>query len=391
MIPYNYRNLSIYFIILLIVAFGIYCCLIGGYGSDEDTLPMIYVFEAKLADGRFVSSRFTGYPIPEIGLGFLAYYFGSWATNLSTYFFFVVSLCIIFFSYIDKFEFEKFGLFLLICLSNQTLFFDNLEAMDYSWALIFFSLGILCFSKNYRELALLMFGFAVGARLNFLLFCFAFILSYELPLIKNFKQKAIYCFIVFIIGGLFYLPVWYHFSFSLEWLTAARPTNQGFFGLLSRFTYKFWVAFGFIQLIIFFYLIIKINKKILIKSNFSFILIILTNLFLFFYIPAELSYLQPALIFLYLIIVKNFKRQIVSVFIILNFISWIFNFDILDIKHKNDNYCAPKEAISARIYLSIKPGAVKNYFETRNKISCWINSDTIRGRRILEGKSINLK
>ena len=97
MIPYNYRNLSIYFIILLIVAFGIYCCLIGGYGSDEDTLPMIYVFEAKLADGRFVSSRFTGYPIPEIGLGFLAYYFGSWATNLSTYFFFVVSLCIIFF------------------------------------------------------------------------------------------------------------------------------------------------------------------------------------------------------------------------------------------------------------------------------------------------------
>ena len=82
------KNPTIYLIILAILIFGVYCCFVGGYGSDEDTLPMIYVFEAKLADGRFVSSRFTGYPIPEIGLGFLAYYLGSCATNLSTYLFF---------------------------------------------------------------------------------------------------------------------------------------------------------------------------------------------------------------------------------------------------------------------------------------------------------------
>ena len=56
-------------IILSLILFGFYLCYIGGYGSDEDTLPMIYVFEARLADGRFVSSRFTSYPIPEIGIG----------------------------------------------------------------------------------------------------------------------------------------------------------------------------------------------------------------------------------------------------------------------------------------------------------------------------------
>ena len=43
-----------------------------GYGSDEDTLPMIYVFESKLNTGTFVSSRFTGNPVAEIGIGFLA-------------------------------------------------------------------------------------------------------------------------------------------------------------------------------------------------------------------------------------------------------------------------------------------------------------------------------
>ena len=82
-------------LILLIIIFGSYLCLIGGYGSDEDTLPMIYVFEARLFDGRFVSSRFTSYPIPEIGIGFLSYFFGSFAANLTTYFFHLISLFLI--------------------------------------------------------------------------------------------------------------------------------------------------------------------------------------------------------------------------------------------------------------------------------------------------------
>ena len=74
------------FILAILILFGFYLCFIGGYGSDEDTLPMIYVFERRLADGTFVSSRFTSYPIPEIGLGFLSYFFfwklGSKLNNL---------------------------------------------------------------------------------------------------------------------------------------------------------------------------------------------------------------------------------------------------------------------------------------------------------------------
>ena len=63
---------------------GFYLCFIGGYGSDEDTLPMIHVFDAKLHGGRFVSSRYTGNPLAELGIGFLSYFFGSFAANLAT-------------------------------------------------------------------------------------------------------------------------------------------------------------------------------------------------------------------------------------------------------------------------------------------------------------------
>ena len=66
--------------------------MIGGYGSDEDTLPMIYVFESRLIDGTFVTSRFTGNPVAEIGIGFLSHYFGSKIVNLVTFSFFLASL-----------------------------------------------------------------------------------------------------------------------------------------------------------------------------------------------------------------------------------------------------------------------------------------------------------
>ena len=89
-------------LILSFVLFGLYLCYIGGYGSDEDTLPMVYVFEARLADGRFVSSRFTGNPIPEIGIGFLSYFFGSFAANSVTYLFLIISLFFIYFSFQEK-------------------------------------------------------------------------------------------------------------------------------------------------------------------------------------------------------------------------------------------------------------------------------------------------
>ena len=33
------------FILAILILFGFYLCFIGGYGSDEDTLPMIYVLK----------------------------------------------------------------------------------------------------------------------------------------------------------------------------------------------------------------------------------------------------------------------------------------------------------------------------------------------------------
>ena len=141
-------------------------------------------------------------------------------------------------------------MFFLICLSSPVLFFENLEPMDYSWAFLFFSIGLYFYSKKVFEIAVLGFAFAVGCRLNFIIFVVLAIFFYSHSNKINYQKKIIIFLCSFISSGLFYLPVWFDNSFGLSWITAARPTEQGILGLFSRFTYKTWLAFGIIQTLI---------------------------------------------------------------------------------------------------------------------------------------------
>jgi len=379
-------------LILSILVLGFYLCFVGGYGSDEDTLPMIYVFEARLADGRFVTSRFTGYPIPEIGIGFLAYFLGSWASNLATYLFFLIGVVLFYFSFSKKIDYENFKYYIILCLSSPVLFFDNLESIDYSWAFLFFSIGTFFLSRKIFELAILAFAFAVGSRMNFLIFCILVIFFFNYENKISVKKKTILAFCTFIIGGLFYLPIWFDNGFGLNWITAARPLEQGFFGLIARFSYKTLLSIGLLQSIFIIYFLKRslFSKKVYSSYKIFFILIA-SNLLLFLYIPAELSYLQPALIILYFVLSQQTSRKLILILIFLNFSNWFINFDILKIQYKDSSRCGAKHAISANLDLSIKIGSLDKFFSTRDMMNCWADDSLERGKRILEGKSTKIK
>ena len=92
-INYNFiiQNPIKFLIITSLLILAIYLSFIGGYGSDEDTLPMIGVF-LNYFKGNIMTSRFTGYPVPEFGIGFLSYYFGSFVANLLHLFLFLFNI-----------------------------------------------------------------------------------------------------------------------------------------------------------------------------------------------------------------------------------------------------------------------------------------------------------
>ena len=185
------------------------------------------------------------------------------------------------------------------------------------------------------------------------------------------------------------MPIWFENGFGLAWLTAVTPNNQGLEGLSARFFYKIMMSFTFLNFIALMFFIFTIKKfKIFFSSKLLFGIIIL-NLVLFFFIPAELSYLQPLLISFYLICSKNFKVKILYIIIFLQFSSLFYEIQPLKIYYKSENKCDNVEAIDAEIKLSIIEGRYLSFINTRQKISCWINDkNTERSKKILEGKAL---
>ena len=111
---------------ITVLLFGVYLSYVGGYGSDEDTLPLIGAFESMMGGKNLMASRFTPYPVAEIGIGFLSYNFGSFASNLFTFLFFVFGIIFFYIGVNKKFDNKTFLLFFILCISNPVLFFDNL-------------------------------------------------------------------------------------------------------------------------------------------------------------------------------------------------------------------------------------------------------------------------
>tara|TARA_B100000029_G_scaffold515122_1_gene620701 strand:- start:1338 stop:2513 length:1176 start_codon:yes stop_codon:yes gene_type:complete len=383
------ENKIIFLILSVIVFIGIYLCFIGGYGSDEDTLPMIHVFEAKLNGGRFVSSRFTGNPVAELGIGFLSYFLGSFAANLATYFFLLFGLLIFYLSFNQNKSLIKINLFIFICLTSPILFFDNLEPVDYSWAFFFFSCGVFFLNKKLFELSILFFGLCIGARINYVLFVLIIILFYEFNEKISFTRRMSLFVASFIFGGLFYLPIWFDNSFGLSWLTAGRPTDQGLIGLLARFLYKVYISIGYISSFILLFFLFKEFRIIKYIKNIKVLLLLcLANLLIFFWIPAEFSYLQLFLVIISFIIFSLNNKKFIYLICAGNLLSWLIFVSPIKIIYLESEYCAPKNAISASFHINLEEGFYKKYLKSRDKIKCWVDGSTEKEIKILKGQSL---
>ena len=373
-------------LISLTLILGIYLCIIGGYGSDEDTLPMIGTF-LNFLNGNFMTSRFTGYPVAEFVIGFSSYYFGSLAINLLVFASFVLG-CYVFFISLEKNIAKNYIFFLLLLLSNPILFFDNLEPVDYSLGFLFLSLGYYFLSYKRLELAIIFFGICIGTRINLAPFVIIMIFYNSFNYSGGKLRKYIIIICALFVGSLFYLPVWIYSELTFDWLRAGRP--DGFiYEYSARFIYKTLISFGLLQSLFLLILILnnKYKKNLSKKNNFIYYLII-ANLLIFFYIPAELSYLQPGLIFLYYLIYKNFSKKIIYILIAINICTWVVKFETIEIVHKNTDKCAPIVAISAKIKPRFERGYLYNYIDSRNKINCWININSEYGKKISKGLSL---
>jgi hypothetical protein len=384
---YKNNNLPLLSFAFLSLFFtGTYFCFINNYGWDHDTYAMIETYLNIAEDGKYTRSRGAGYLIPEIGIGFLSYYLGSFSVNFLSFSFLIAGLIFFYKSLIKILEnylvFDRgkdneiLITFILICLTNHIVFRDSTIPMDYSWSFLFYSMGFYFITKKKIELSLIFFSLSFGSRFNFIVFILPTILFLSQSFIDN-KKKLLLSFIVLIFGGLFYLPSWLQSSFSLDFIFSPKWYNSFKSApVLSleefvRFLYKTTSTIGLLFLLIVFFLFIN-NKKnffIIIKNYKIPIILILINLIVFFFFPWEPSFLWILIFVLNFILVTLFNKKILFLLIFINLFTWFSQVKIIEIKYEN-NGCL-KHPIQATLKLNFEKGIILTFPERAEHAKCY--------------------
>lgn len=374
-------------IIVILACFfvGLSIALTSTYGYDNDTYRMFNTFLNIIHNGVYIPSRSPGSPVPEIGIGTLAWFGGSKLTNSFTLIIYFLSILLFPFCFKKKPKYSNYLLFASLCFSSPLLLFENTHSIDYSWGLLFFTLGSLIkFRFKYNFLSIIFFVLAIGSRCIYVLYLFPLILfnSNDETEVKI-NQKLSFLLTTLFCCSLLYIPVWFQNSLNLDWITAHTPDDEGIFGLVARFIYKNIMNFGLIQFLIILFVFFKNtfreNIKIwLIDNKFlSLIGIIFLNLIVFFKIPGEPMYLQITVVSIFFILAFGFNRNplnfsLILTIIFLNIFSWFQTVDFLKITYKDDNPCG-QHAIAARPSLFLKSGKL-DWLKKRNELKyCYVD------------------
>ncbi|MDC0394056.1 hypothetical protein OAM22_04580 [Candidatus Pelagibacter sp.] len=370
--------LSLIFFLGCLIAFNR-----GSNFSDGDSYSLILAYLNFFNEGFYTPSRGAyGHPIPELFIGFLAYYYG---TPISNIFCFILFFFSILFLYKTFFLNKSVLLFFILVFSNFYLFFENTNSIDYPIAMFFFSVGLFLLKKEWLFLSYIFFGLTIASRANFLTFIYPILLIYFFDQIKRFefKNTIISFLIVTAIGLIFYIPLFqlHNFTFGfldLPFLGDNIKENAGWYGgpplsldsLLPRFFYKVNLTVGIYSSFIIILFLSEILKKIEFFSKDIFIInsIIFINLFVFFFMPTKILIINPFIIFLYVICFKYLENKKILLIIFFNFLTWLITYQIADIQYKEKNICTAHEAIDYKFNFSINNGNLINFYSNKDEL-----------------------
>jgi hypothetical protein len=390
-----------YIIFIVLFLFGIFISRIVGYGDDLDTAGLILAYLNIIENGVYSPSRAYGSPLAEFLIGSFSYFIGGKISALISYILFILSL-IFLFNYFHRNEktilTKKIFFFLILCLSNPVLLFDNVNPSDYILSLFFFSFGVFLLKTNYKLFSAIFFAFCIASRSNYAIFVITiFIFEFILNRNNQNKKENILIFLnTIIIASLFYLPITIQHKFKIDYIFNSGGPEILLTELVPRFIYKFYLLLGVYNSLIFLYLsfIVIINNGLKNIVNFlsnekKILTIITINALIFFFIPTKTAIISLAIILIYFLIIKNFKQKIILTIIFFNILYWIVSYKFLEFKYINNNSCEPIQAISAKFNFEIQQGFFsEKKIKIINTVKCYSihfkhkNENYIKGEKL---------
>ena len=262
----------------------------------------------------------------------------------------------------------------LLCLglSNHVIFFESLQAMDYPIALFFLSAGWALMSRNFNILAVLAFAASCGARPNFMLFSLLLIIFSD----QSVRSRLEQAFSVVIVGALFFVPVWMHSHFGFDWIAAERSDTR-LTATLARVFYKSYLVLGLPVWILLLATQHKWRPALANCPNIvrrQAVALLLGNLAVFYFLPAEQAYLQAAIVAVFLLLVMTTQVIFRALFLLANLATWAFQIQFLHIGYKSQDPCKAVAAVSADVVFQVGPGAVASFYERQSREHCFIKN-----------------
>ena len=204
--------------------------VLHGYGFDDDGYSLVRVVQQLLAEHVYLASRFQGAVVAELPMGLAAHLFGSLGSNL------VVLACAIaglaaFLATLRLYGVGCRGLVLAAIASNGVLLIAAATSMDYMVAFGIFAVGLYALAAGEDVLGVVLLGLSAGARIFYISLAELAVVFVLLerrrtsPVSLVHLASCMAC--AFLVAGLCYLAVWFNHGLKLDWLGAARPTEQG--------------------------------------------------------------------------------------------------------------------------------------------------------------------
>lgn len=238
---------------VLLAMAGVVCCWVWiaglGYGAYPDTFKILRTWKVLVEYGMYQPSRFQGYLIPEMVLGFVAANAGYAGSNGVVIVLGMATLSMVVVLLRDFVGNRQAFLAALFIAVNPYFITIAAETSDYIFPFFFFFAGILLLRRNALILAGLAFACAVSSRLTFAPMGLS-ALVWQAWLVWHDRERwrtAMLAIAVFLMmSALFYLPVFIASNMTLSFLTAAQPHEGYMAARVVRFAYKQVLLFGWI-------------------------------------------------------------------------------------------------------------------------------------------------
>ncbi len=355
-----------------------------GYGDDTNTPTMLYSWQKMVADGIYSPSRFQGNLPTELIMGKLATLFGPIGPNSFSFASSVLALSsLIYIFYKIGYDWKRVLLVIVVIAMNPYWVYVSTTSSDYMHPIPLFLLGLVLLRHNLPVLAALCLAVAAGDRISYtpmgltaLLWAWAIEGEKERRLVIV-QSMAVFALVVCLI----YVPVFISSHLSFSFFSSARPTFQGFPGLVARWLYKslylFGVAGTIALAVLAFNALIKgrgesqgpIGERTL---TIACVVLIVYHFALFLYIPARIEYLLPALVAIAALCLNRKVSSAMLVVLALTEVSyWFVKIDLLTIAHKYDDPCDPIIALDAKIDPHFSQGVLlPGLMHETDEVSC---------------------